>query len=160
MTIKITFDPNSPTTIADAKIKDIFNNRTARNLWCLWRRGHIVSQHFNDAILEITERIDALKFVTVQGLIDSFQSYRYHDFNDENVASFVGDHVFYFSSPLEYPLSIIRVKEKENQMKVREQKELNDKPLSECPECVRPTDQEELDMFGGVCEKCRYTDDE
>jgi len=47
-----------------------------------------------------------------------------------------------------------------SQMTVREQKELKDTPLPECPECLRPTDQEELDMFGGVCENCRYTDDE
>lgn len=23
-----------------------------------------------------------------------------------------------------------------------------------CPECLQPTDQEELDMFGGICEHC------
>jgi len=41
-------------------------------------------------------------------------------------------------------------------MTVKEQKKLNDKPLPECPECLQPTDQGELDMFGGVCENCRY----
>jgi len=104
MTIKIKFDPTGNPTI-----KKIFENKTARNLWCLWRRGHIVSQHFNDAVLEIAQRIDDLPFVTVRGMIDSFQSYRYHDFTDKDVASFVGEYVFYFSSPLEYPISIHRV---------------------------------------------------
>jgi len=104
MTIKIKFDLTE-----DPTIKKIFENKTARNLWCLWRRGHIVSQNFHDAVLEIAERIDDLPFVTVQGLIDSFQSYRYNDFTDNDVASFVGDYVFYFSSPLEYPVSIITV---------------------------------------------------
>jgi len=45
-------------------------------------------------------------------------------------------------------------------MTVREQKKINDKPLPECPECLQPTDQGELDMFGGVCENCRYIDDD
>jgi len=54
----------------------------------------------------------------------------------------------------------MKVQKEKKQMTVREQKKLNDKPLPECPECLRPTDQEELDMFGGVCENCRYTDDE
>jgi len=104
MTIKINFDPNE-----DPTIKNIFENKTARNLWCLWRRGHIVSQDFHDAVLEIAERIDSLPFVTVLGMIDSFQSYRYHDFTDKDVASFVGEYVFYFISPLEYPVSIQRI---------------------------------------------------
>lgn len=105
MTIKTTFNPDK-LTAADGKIKDIFNNETARKLWCLWKRGHIVSQHFDDAVLEIAQRIDELPFVTVQGLINSFQVYRYHDFTDSDVANFVGDYVFYFSNPLEYPLTI------------------------------------------------------
>jgi len=45
-------------------------------------------------------------------------------------------------------------------MTVEEQTKLQNEPLAECPECLRPTDQEELDMFGGVCENCRYTDDD
>jgi len=45
-------------------------------------------------------------------------------------------------------------------MTVEEQKKMQNEPLAECPECLRPTDQEELDMFGGVCENCRYTDDD
>jgi len=103
MLIKIKFDSE------DTDVREIFENKTARNLWCLWRMGHIVSQYFNDAVLEIAERIDALPFITVQSLIDSFQADRYFDFQDNDVASFVGEYVFYFSSPLEYPVLIQRV---------------------------------------------------
>ncbi len=27
-----------------------------------------------------------------------------------------------------------------------------------CPECLNPTPQEELDMFGGLCEECMNQD--
>jgi len=103
MTIKITFNPQ------DSEVADIFSNDTARKLWCLWRRGHIVSQYFNDAVVEIAKRIDGLPFITVQGLIDCFQCYLYHDFKDNDVAKFVGEHVFYFSDPLSYPITIKQV---------------------------------------------------
>jgi len=26
--------------------------------------------------------------------------------------------------------------------------------FSKCPECLQPTPQDELDMFGGLCEEC------
>lgn len=29
-----------------------------------------------------------------------------------------------------------------------------------CPECLQPTDQDELDMFGGLCEECSGAFDE
>ncbi len=101
MVIKIKFDPN------DSDIKDIFLSRTAWTLWCLWRRGHIVSQHFDNAVREIAKRIDKLPLITVSSLIESFQGHL--DFIEKDVASFVGEYMFYFSSPLEYPITIQRV---------------------------------------------------
>lgn len=32
--------------------------------------------------------------------------------------------------------------------------------FSKCPECLQPTPQEELDMFGGLCEECSGAFDE
>lgn len=29
-----------------------------------------------------------------------------------------------------------------------------------CPECLQPTPQDELDMFGGLCEECSGAFDE
>lgn len=29
-----------------------------------------------------------------------------------------------------------------------------------CPECLQDVDQEELDMFGGLCEECAMADEE
>ena len=37
------------------------------------------------------------------------------------------------------------------------------KPMSEeikCPECLKTTTQEELDLFGGFCEECREISDD
>lgn len=32
--------------------------------------------------------------------------------------------------------------------------------VSKCPECLQPTPQDELDMFGGLCEECSGAFDE
>jgi hypothetical protein len=63
----LNFDPNS-----DPDIRGCFKDDTARTLYLLWRRGHIVGEDFAVDCLSVATRISQLSIVTVDSLISCF----------------------------------------------------------------------------------------
>ncbi len=53
-TVKLAFDPAKS---EDPETKAIFADRISTTLWCLVRRDHIVSQHFNGDAIKLAKSI-------------------------------------------------------------------------------------------------------
>lgn len=51
-TIYLKFDPKI------GNLRELFENKTARTLWMLWKLGHITDQHFESHVLEVARNID------------------------------------------------------------------------------------------------------
>ena len=67
ITVRLGFDP-----LADAKTREIFADDTARTLYLLWRRGHIVSEYFPKDCLAIAARIRDAKPQSARELAECF----------------------------------------------------------------------------------------
>jgi hypothetical protein len=79
--MKLSFDPN------ESQLKDIFEHDFGRTVWLLWRRNHIVSDRFNDAIRELMRRWDNLKPESPERLAH-FWPINSVDFSREDVQQF------------------------------------------------------------------------
>lgn len=86
----------------------IFRDETARTLYLLWRRGHIVSQYFPARVREIAERIRGQQPKTVEELILMFPRGPM-DFHRKDVEGFCAEFVDYFTGvrpPVEYRVEL------------------------------------------------------
>lgn len=71
--MRLSFDPTK--TVPEAVDNDlalVFANDTARTIYLLWRRNHIIDQHFPRFCLEVAKRIKESKPRIPEGLADCF----------------------------------------------------------------------------------------
>jgi len=73
-----------------------FRDDIARTLYLLWRRGHIVSQHFPKAVLAIALRIRRNNPTTPQQLRECFRVVPPMDFPGGDVRRFCDEAIPYF----------------------------------------------------------------
>lgn len=60
--MRLSFDPTKVVPEAvDNDLALVFANDTARTIYLLWRRNHIIDQHFPRFCLEVAKRIEKLK---------------------------------------------------------------------------------------------------
>jgi hypothetical protein len=93
LTIKLAFNPGAS---HNEVIRNIFSNETCAKLWTLWKRGHLVSQFFNELCISIASNIEAAKPQNAQELRRCFGYLSQTDFTDRCVDSFLVDHACYF----------------------------------------------------------------
>lgn len=93
--IKLNFNPGT----ASEEVQAIFANPTARKLWCLWKRGHVVSQFFNARCLRTAEDIDQSRPTSRKELRRCFPSNSSHDMNWNDVEAFLDTHAMFFIHP-------------------------------------------------------------
>ena len=67
--IKLGFDPTNPT---NPIIKEVFENRVARNVWIGFKRGHLTSQFFNEDCLKIAKAVETENPETATELVKLF----------------------------------------------------------------------------------------
>lgn len=93
LTITLGFNPGAS---HDEVIRDIFSNETCAKLWALWKRGHIVSQHFNGMCVVIAAEIEVAQPQEIESLRRCFGYFKQTDFSDRAIDLFLVDHACYF----------------------------------------------------------------
>jgi hypothetical protein len=95
LVIQLGFNPG----LASPEVQAIFSDATARKLWCLWKRGHVVSQHFDGNVAIIAAEIDCKKPQTLKELRACFPFFSCVDFSDRDVDAWLEDHARFFMPP-------------------------------------------------------------
>lgn len=99
------FDPQS----ASPLVREIFENRTARTLWMLWKSGHIVCDGFDATVLKIAKKIDANNATTAAELAACFpHNDGYGTFVAGDVQRFCEEYRRFFVGEEEIAYEIVR----------------------------------------------------
>lgn len=83
--IKFGFDPFQSETL-----KPIINDPVAFSLWAMWKRNHIVSDHFMSAVIDVAGMVKARRPDTAESMRVCFPTFS-HDFTGHDVQAFVSE---------------------------------------------------------------------
>ena len=105
--IPINFDP----TKAGQTVQRIFHDKACRTLWLLWKRTHIVGQHFDDDVLTIGIKMGCLNTPMANpNKVKCFFFPNQGDFTDLHVQAFITENIKYFDdSRLDFELVMYKV---------------------------------------------------